>query len=69
MKYTDPDGRYIINNALLENKTTSGIVAYAGEEEIILSRKIDQTKINEIANYSINTVMEWDNDTQNIDNN
>ena len=53
----------------LSNKTTSGIVAYAGEEEIILNGKIDQTKINEIANYSINTVMEWDNDTQNIDNN
>ena len=59
--------------AIKEHASIEDVVVKEGEtlpvDGIILNGKIDQTKINEIANYSINTVMEWDNDTQNIDNN
>ena len=44
-----------------------GVVAYAGENEIMTDGKIDQQKIDAIANCSINTVMGWKNDKQNMD--
>ena len=44
-----------------------GVVAYAGENEIMIDGKIDQQRIDAIANCSINTVMGWKNDKQNMD--
>ena len=48
-------------------KKIDGVVAYAGENEIMTDGKIDQQKIDAIANCSINTVMGWKNDKQNMD--
>ena len=51
----------------LSARDTTGVVAYAGENEIMTDGKIDQAKVNKIANNSINTVMEWKNEKKNID--
>lgn len=64
------DGVYEIKISVTTNislEKTDGVVAYAGENEIMTDGKIDQEKINAIANYSINTVMGWKNDKQNMD--
>ena len=64
------DGLYEIAVTVETNlsaEKTTGVVAYAGEAEIMTAGKVDQQKINDIANYSINTVMRWKNDTQNIE--
>ena len=44
----------------------SGIVAYAGESEIMTGKEIDQAKINKIANDSINFLRGTKNEIQNI---
>ena len=51
----------------LSARDTTGVVAYAGENEIMTDGKIDQAKVDKIANNSINTVMEWKNEKKNID--
>lgn len=43
-----------------------GIVAYAGESEIMTGKEIDQAKINKIANDSINFLRGTKNEIQNI---
>ena len=48
-------------------ESCSGVVAYAGASEIMTGGIIDPKKVAEIANQSINTVMRWGNEKQNID--
>lgn len=43
-----------------------GVVAYAGESEIMTGKEIDQTKVNKIANDSINFLRGTKGETQNI---
>ena len=64
------DGVYAITITVSTNiypKIISGTVEYAGESDIMTDGKTDQSKVREIANSSINAVMRWKNDTQNID--
>ena len=57
----------IIVSTNSSSEEISEVVAYAGEDEIMTNGKVDQKKVDAIANYSINTVMGWKNDKQNID--